>query len=620
MNNSFLERLAERPLLCDGAMGTVLYSKGVAFEKSFEDLNLTNPALVAEVHRDYIEAGADIILTNTFGANRVKLGAHRLDHKVAEINEAAVSLARRVIAASFKEVLLAGSIGPLGAYLAPLGRIQPQSAYDAFKEQITALVGTGVDLLLFETFSDLLALEQAVAAARAVDPSIPIVTQVTFANDGLTPLGDSPAKVAARLAKLQPDVIGVNCSVGPARVLHCIRALAKHLPPGTPLSAQPNAGWPQRVGERLMYPASADYFGGYVVNFVQAGVSLLGGCCGTTPDHIAKMRAVVDKPIELQTVALTESVTAPDEISIVESHLEPTSLAKKLAAGEFVTSVEIHPPKGISVAKVLAAARMLKECGVSVVNVADMPVARMRMSPWAVCHLLQSELGLETVLNFPTRGRNLLRIQGDLLAAHALNIRNLFVVMGDPTTIGDYPEAFDQYDVVSTGLIQLVKHGFNAQLDYAGKAIAQPTNFLVGAALNLRPTSVKKEISLLKKKIDCGVDFVMSQTIYDPADLIQFVEQYEAVHGKLTLPIILSILPLYNARHAEFLHNEVPGVFIPEAIRERLRKAGDEAASEEGLALATDLIRSLKDKIQGVYIMPPFGRYFLAAEILDRIS
>ena len=262
---------------------------------------------------------------------------------------------------------------------------------------------------------------------------------------------------------------------------------------------------------------------------------------------------------------------------------------------------------------------MLQACGVSVVNVADMPVARMRMSPWAVCHLIQSELGLETVLNFPTRGRNLLRIQGDLLAAHALNIRNLFVVMGDPTTIGDYPEAFNNYDVVSTGLIRLVKHGFNARSDYAGKTLPEPTNFLVGAALNLRPAQIGREINLLKKKIDSGVDFVMTQTVYDADDLDHFVRRYEAVHGALKLPVILSILPLYNARHAEFMHNEVPGVFIPDAIRERMRRAGERGPTE-GLAMARDLILSLKEKIQGIYIMPPFQRYYLAAEIIESLK
>jgi methionine synthase I (cobalamin-dependent)/5,10-methylenetetrahydrofolate reductase len=619
MSKKFLEQLAKKPLLCDGAMGTVLYSKGITFEKSFDVLNLTNPALVAEVHREYIEAGADIIQTNTFGANRVKLAAHRLDDQVGEINRAAVNLARRVIDASFKEVMIAGSVGPLGTYLAPLGRLQPESAFAVYKGQIEALVEAGVDLLLFETFSDLSALEQGLAAARAVDADIPIVAQVTFANDGLTPLGDTPAQVAEFLLALQPDVMGVNCSVGPARVLRSIHTLAQHLPQGTLLSAQPNAGWPHRRRERLMYPASPDYFAEYAANFIAAGVSLVGGCCGTTPDHIAKMRSVLDKPITKQSIISITEVISTDEATPTPDPLEPTGLAKKLAAGEFISSVEIHPPRGSSVAKVMATTRILQEAGVSVVNVADMPVARMRMSPWAVCHLIQSELGLETILNFPTRGRNLLRIQGDLLAAHALNIRNLFVVMGDPTTIGDYPEAFNHHDVVSTGLIRLVKHGFNARLDYAGNEISEPTNFVVGCALNLNPPKIEREINLLKKKIDSGADFAMTQVIYDPQELDTFVQRYEAVHGPLKLPLILSVLPLYNAGHAEFLHNEVPGIFIPEALRDQLRRAGDHA-TQTGIAMATDLILSLKDKIQGVYIMPPFQRYYLAAEIIERLQ
>ena len=619
MSNKLLSRLAEKPLLCDGATGTVLYSKGVTFDQPFEELNITNPAVVAEVHRSYIEAGADVIQTNTFGANGIKLTQARLEKRVAEINTAAVRLARRVVDASFKEVLVAGAVGPLGIYLAPLGRLKPKTAFNIYQEQVEALIQAGVDLILFETFADLPALEQAVLAARSISAEIPIVTQVTFTNDGLTPLGDSPASVAELLNNLKPDVVGVNCSVGPARVYRSLLTLKSHLPPNTPLSAQPNAGWPQRMGERLMYPASPDYFADYALNFVQAGVSLLGGCCGTTPEHIAKMRATIDNLPPIEQLEQTDQVTVVDEPALLLDSLEPTGLAQRLARGEFVTSVEIHPPRGSSAAKVLAAARMLQSVGVSVLNIADLPVARMRMSPWAVCHLIQSEIGLETVLNFPTRGRNLLRIQADLLAAHALNIRNLFVVMGDPTTIGDHPEAFNHHDVVSTGLIQLVKHGFNAGVDYAGKAITQPTNFLVGCALNLNPVSLDKEIKLLKKKIDNGADFAMTQPLFEPQHLDKFLQAYQDRHGELRLPVLLSILPLYNARHARFLHNEIPGIEIPQVFQDRMQQAGDEAESV-GLAIAKELIEQVQDKIQGIYIMPPFQRYYLAAELIDSLQ
>ncbi len=618
MQSEFLNRLAQRPLLGDGAMGTMLYGSRPRSDRPLDELNLTHPATVAEVHRSYIEAGSELIETNTFGANRIKLARYGLEGKVHDINMAGVTLARRVIEASFKKVFIAGSMGPLGVHLAPLGRLQPGEAFAAFREQAEALLAGGVDVLLLETFGDLWELEQAVAAARAASAEAPLMVQVTFANDGLTPLGDAPEKVAAALQNLPVDVVGVNCSVGPARVLNSVKAMAAHLPPETCLAAQPNAGWPQQMDGRLMYPASPEYFGEYAALFRQMGVALIGGCCGTTPAHIARMRQALDAPsagklVQVGALPDTDRPVAPADA------MTPTRLAQAFAAGQFVSSVEMHPPRGASAAKVLAAARTLKDAGVTVVNVADSPVARMKMSPWAVCHLIQTDVGLETVLNFPTRGRNLLRIQGDLLAAHALNIRNLFVVMGDPTSIGDYPQAFNHHDVVSSGLVRLVKHGFNIGVDYSGKPISQPTNFLVGTALNLNAANLRREINLLKKKIDNGADFVMTQPIYTINPLEQFLDAYQAEHGPLTAPVVVSLLPLYNARHANFLHNEVPGVSIPQSMRHRLEQAGD-AATAEGLAMARDLLAAIRAQAAGVYIMPPFKRYDLAAELLESLT
>ncbi len=618
MTNRFLTRLKEKPLLGDGAMGTMLHSRGASGGQAFDALNLTQPELVASVHRDYVDAGADIIETNTFGANRIKLEKHGLADKVAEVNRRGVEIARRVAFSAEREVFVAGSVGPLGAHLAPLGRLQPDAAAAAFTEQVAALLEASVDVLVFETFGNLRELEIAVNAARALDADIPISAQMTFSNDGITPLGDAPAEVAALLGKLKVDIVGVNCSVGPARVLRSIKLMSEHLPPDIFIAAQPNAGWPQRLGGRLMYPATPEYFGDYAATFVRAGVAIVGGCCGTTPEHIAQMRHALDTmtddapPVTVQRI----DVAPPSSIADV---INPTELSQKLARGEFVTSVEIHPPRGASVARVLAAVQTLQEAGVSVVNVADSPVARMKMSPWAVCHLIQSEMGLETILNFPTRGRNLLRIQGDLLAAHALNIRNLFVVMGDPTTIGDYPEAFNHHDVVSTGLIKLVKHGFNAGVDYAGKPISQPTNFLVGGALNLNNSNLDKELKLLKKKIDSGVNFVMTQPIYTAEPLRRFRAAYEERYGALTLPILVSVLPLYNLRHARFLHNEVPGITISARLQARMARAGDDGA-REGLAISRELLAEIKDEIAGIYIMPPFKKYNLAAELIEAVN
>ncbi len=616
MTNKFLQHLDSRPLLCDGAMGTMIYSKGVAFERCFDELNLTNPALIAEIHRSYIDAGADVIETNTFGANHLKLGEHGLAGKVNEINRAAVQLARRVVEASFKTVFVAGSVGPLGARLAPLGRLSAADARDVFGEQITALVNGGADLLLFETFADLRELREAILAARDVSTDIPIVAQMTFTQDGRTPLGLTPQKVSEELAELPVDVIGLNCSVGPADVLRILQKVGRALPQGTRLSAQPNAGWPERVGGRVMYPAPPEYFGDYALAFVETGARLVGGCCGTTAEHITHMRAALDAPdreISHLLVGSDETSPAPTTDTV-----DASRMATQLAAGAFVIGVEMSPPKGFSAERLLAGAATLQAAGADAINLADSPRSRMRMSPWAVCHLIQSELNMETVLHFPTRGRNILRVQGDLLAAHALNVRNIFVVMGDPTSIGEYPDALNEYDVVPSGLIKLLKKGFNQGVDYGGEAIAQPTNFLIGCALNLTPGDPQREIKVLHRKIQNGADFALSQPVYDVAAARAFIQQYEAEHGPLKLHIMAGVLPLYNARHAEFLHNEVPGINIPSEIRQRMRRAGDQGA-QEGLTMALELVGELRDFARGIYLMPPFERFDLAAELIERV-
>jgi homocysteine S-methyltransferase len=615
--SSLLERLAQGPLLFDGAMGTMLHSKGAGLDRCFDELNLVDPALVAGVHRSYIEAGAQVIESNTFGANRFKLSEHGLGDKVAEINRAGVELARRVVEASFQPVLIAGSVGPLGRQLAPLGRVQPEAAGAAFREQVEALAAAGADLLIFETFSDLDEMCVAVRATREAC-GLPIIAQMTFSQDMRTLLGHTPGQVVGSLGDLSVDVIGANCSVGPALVLRVIQLMRQALGAGNDiaLSAQPNAGWPTSAGERLMYPATPDYFGEYALALVEAGANIVGGCCGTTAAHIAAMRSALDSPSQARAVIELNPVVEPESAPGAEA---PTELAQKLATGKFVIGVEIDPPKGYAAEKLLAAARMLRDTGADVMNVADSPMARMRMSAWAVCHLIHSRVGMETVLHFPTRGRNLLRVQGDLLAAHALGVRNLFVVMGDPTAIGDYPEATDHYDLVPSGLVRLIKHGFNKGVDQAGSSIGQPTNFLVGCALNLGATDLNREVRVLCKKIEAGADFALSQPVYD-ADLVRrFRACYEEQHGPLRLPILVGILPLYGTRHAEFLNNEVPGISISDRVREQLRRAGENGA-QEGVRMARNLLTELHDLAQGVYLMPAFNRFDLIAEVIEALE
>lgn len=606
---------SNRPIIADGAMGTLLHARGVGFNQCFDELNLTDPALVGEIHRSYIEAGSRIIYTNTFSANRYKLAEHGLEGKIAQINKAGVDLARRVVAAAFKDVLIAGDVGPLGVHLAPYGRVQVQDAKNAFIEQIAALCEGGIDLLVIETFGDLYEIREAVSAARQFC-ELPIIASMSFTRDDRTVLGDTPARVARTLHDSGADVIGANCSGGPAQ-LYRILAQMKQAVPGARTIVKPNAGWPEQVGGRVMYSAGPEYFAEYARSFTALNVDIIGGCCGTTPAHIAQMRAAVDTAPALlgkNHIKVEAKLSEPGE-TVPE---QPTQLAQKLAAGKFVISVEMDPPRGLAPHKIIAGASMLAEAGADVINVADSPMARMRMSPWAVCELIQRDVGIETTLHFPTRGRNLLRVQGDLLAAHALGIRNVFVVMGDPTSIGDYPEAMDDYDLVPSGLMKLISQRFNKGIDHAGSDIGQPTTFFVGCALNLLPPNPEREIKVLRRKIANGADFALTQPVYQPDVAHEFLKSYENQFGPLPIPVLVGILPLYGTRHAAFLHNEVPGIIIPDSIQHRIEAAGNDAP-QEGVRIAAELVDKIKGWGRGIYLMPAFGRYDLSAEVIETV-
>ncbi len=624
----FLEKLATEPLLADGAMGTLLYSRGLDFEECFDSLNLTKSDVIADIHREYAAAGADVLETNTFGANRYKLEHHSLAHAVADINARGVEIARQAARDVRAGFYIAGSIGPLGVQLAPLGPVRPGDAFDAFREQIVALADAGADLLILETFSDINELEQAVRAARdACD--LPIVAQMSYTRDNSTTMGSTPQSATDRLIELGVSVIGANCSTGPRRMLDVVTAIhAAAIRRGHAaqlISAMPNAGYPEVRAERLMYPARPEYFSEFTKRFIAAGVNLVGGCCGTTPAHTQAMRTALDslRPADVHKHA-SVSIPGTREFPAVITHpagataseAEHTQLSAAFEKKRYVYTVEVEPPKSSDTQAIEETAAMLRDAGATVLDIADSPMARMRMSGLAVAHRVQERAGIEAVLHFPVRGRNLLRIQGDLLAAHALNIRNILVIMGDPTRIGDYPQANDHHDIVPTGLTQLIKDKFNRGLDSAGSSIGKPCVFKVGMAANLTPPDLQKEAALLHKKVEYGADFFITQPVFDANLARQFIEYFINAYGVLKVPIIAGILPPASVRHAEFMRNEVPGIVIPDEVITRLQGVGNRTRTE-GARIACEVITELRAFTNGVYIIPAFGRYDVVARIIQ---
>jgi homocysteine S-methyltransferase len=634
---TFLERLKDRPLLLDGAMGTQLHARGISFDEPFDLLNLSRPNLVAEIHHDYAVAGADIIETNTFGANRFRISQTGHSADIVTVNRAAVKIARDAIKRAGTQALVAGSVGPLGVSLAPLGPVKAEEAYEAFLEQMSALAEAGIDLFVIETMYDIAEIEQAYRAARAVG-KVPVVASMTFGRDNRTWTGHSPADVALRLYELGADAVGANCSTGPQRMLdvieHMLLAYQAKLPAGVKkpyLIAMPNAGFPEQRGNRLMYPASYSYFGDYAERFVKAGCSLVGGCCGTTPEHITAMRKAldhlgVDEGTQAQKVIEVGITNADAKGALKQTTVVaqmPTKLARTFERQHFVVTVEIEPPKGYDTHEIEHVARKLKDIGATVLDIADAPMARMRMNGMVLASRIQDHVGIETILHFPVRGRNLLRVQSDLLGAHGLDIRNLFVTMGDPNRIGDYPEANDHHDIVPTGLVQLIKEKFNRGQESSGASIGLPCSFFTGVAMNLTPPddeAMQKEAKLLKKKIDSGANFALTQPIFDTQRVRKFLDYYEQNYGKLTLPIIGGVLPLASVSHAEFFRNEVPGVVMSDDIVQRLHRVGSKTRTE-GRLIAQEIITNLRndDLIQGVYIIPAFGRFDVVERLIESL-
>jgi homocysteine S-methyltransferase len=601
MSHPFLQRLEAGYLLADGAMGTQLYAHGIPFDQCFDELNVSAIELVRGIHLDYIDSGAELIETNTFGANRFKLTAHGLGDRVVELNRAGAGVARQAVELSGRRVFVAGSMGPIGRPMAPLGAVTAEEVREAYAEQAEALAAGGVDVLILETFTDL---SELVEAVRAVRPAagLPVIAQMTFTQEGKTLLGHGAREIAEALERAGADVVGANCSMGSQGILEVVAQMAPYARRAK-LSAMPNAGFPAYVGGRYMYFSTPEYMAEHARQMVALGVRLIGGCCGTTPAHITAIRdALRDAPAAgpvAIAAAVVERPTVEPEVALKPP--APSTLTAKLGRS-FVVTVEIQPPRGIHDRREIEAGRRLREAGVDAIDVADNPMARLRMSPWAMSSRIQSEVGVETILHFTTRDRNLVRLQSDLLAVHALGIRNLLVLRGDPPQMGDYPNATAVSDVKPSGLVRLIKE-FNRGRDVAGNAIGAPTAFTVGVALNVTARDLDREAQVLERKVRAGADFICTMPVYEPEAL----DRVLAVTGRLPLPLIVGVLPLVSHRHAEFLHNELPGLSIPAWVRQRLRDAAD--PRQEGVRLAAELVEALRSRIGGVYLIPSFGRY-----------
>ena len=614
MDAAALHERTRTPLIADGGMGTSLIDTGVALDACMEALNERDPARVTSIHAAFVAAGSQLVLTNTFGANRYRLERHGLADRVAAICAAGVERARAA-----EPELLGGSIGPLGVRLQPYGRVDPAEAFDAYREQAAALAEAGADVLVIETQTDLRELEQAVGAARDAAPGLALFASATFTRDDRTLLGDTPEVIARRLLDLGVDALGVNCGEGPAQMLRLIRTIAP-LATETPIIARPNAGGPTEVGGRFLYPATPEYVGEITRALLDEGAAIVGGCCGTGPAHTRAIAdAVRDRGPRARVELPAPSVAADPSAATATP---PTRLQAAIAAGDLVVTVEMEPPRSFNAAQLVAAAATLRDAGATAIDVADSPMAKMRMSAWAACRLVHEQVGIETVLHFPTRGRNIVRLQGDLLGSHALGIRNLFVCVGDPVTIGDYPHGSNDVDVTATGLLQLITEHFNTGVDRAGSPIGEPTSFFAGAAASPSAPDLEREVRLLRRKVEAGARFVLTQPVYSVDPLRALREAYERSTGTaLDTPVIAGVLPLVSGRHATFLHNEVPGIDIPEAVRDRMATAGDvDRAWRTGRSMATGLAGDLRaDGAAGIYVMPQFGRYDRAAEVVEAI-
>lgn len=614
------KRLKDDILVFDGAMGTMVYSKGIYINQCFDELNLSNPSLVIDIHKAYRDAGVDVLETNTYGANRFKLQPHGLIEKLQSINYQGALLARK---AAGPGMLVAGSIGPLGIKIEPWGKTSLEEAEEVFREQARALLDGGVDLFILETFSDINEIRQALKAVKSLS-DIPVIAQMTIDDDGNSLYGTEPETFTSRLEEWGADVIGLNCSVGPKVMLDTIERMVKVTE--KPLSAMPNAGHARIVDGRNIFLCSPEYMGEYAKRFIQTGVRILGGCCGTTPEHIRAMVATVRALRNFKSAGagigrhatvisgLGENGAKPEILKKIPVG-EKSGLGARLAAGEFVASIEITPPKGWQTESKLKGAALMKKLGVDAVNIPDSPRAAAKMSCLALAVLIQQKIGLEAIMHYCCRDRNLLGMQSDILGAWSMGLKNILVITGDPPKIGPYPFATAVFDVDSIGLVNVVDY-MNRGLDLGGNPFGEPTGFLIGVGANPGAIDLEEEVRRFAWKVEAGAEYAMTQPVFDPSLLRKFLKKIES----FKIPVLAGVWPLVSLRNAEFMNNEVPGAHVPDSIMDRMKKC--ETAEQqrlEGVAIAQEAIQDIGDLVQGVQVSVPLGRYETTMEVLSTL-
>ena len=605
--------MQEKVLLCDGAMGTMLYNKGVYLNSCFDELNLVNPGIVNEIHQEYVKSGVNIIETNTFGANYYKLKKYGLENKVQEINRRGALIARE---AAGKDVFVAGSVGPLGLKIEPWGATAIEEAEEAFKEQAQALLEGGVDFFILETFSDINEIHQAIKAVRKLSQDLTIVAEMTIEEDGNSLYGTTPEVFTKKLEEWKVHIIGLNCSVGPAPMLQCSEKMAQVTE--LPLSAMPNAGIPSEVEGRNIYLCSPEYMAEFAKRFILNGVKVVGGCCGTTPAHIKAIRSAIKalQPPErkrIQVLTPSEKIEGEKLVRVRDK----SQMARKLEDKEFLVSVEIVPPRGHDPSKTVETACLLEREGIDCVNIPDGPRASARMSSMVLAFILSSKTKIEPILHYACRDRNLLGMQSDLLGMYAQGIRNILIITGDPPKLGDYPDATAVFDVDSIGLTNVVNF-LNRGIDIGGKKLSGPTGFYIGVGANPGAINLDYEISRFERKVDAGAEFAITQPVFDIRLLEDFLKRIDFCR----IPILAGIWPLFSLRNAEFMHNEVPGASVPKEIMDRMRKAqeiGAERARREGVAIAQETLVSIRNMVEGIQISPPLGKYELALNVIEAL-